>query len=102
MGCLKDALYDIELTDTTPWSHKPYWKSHSDRQFEKVEINGLLSCFIIESCISPWGFPSLVVHRHVKSEDKRRLCIDFRELNRRTVGDAFPMPDCDGILWLLA
>ena len=30
--------------------------------------------------------------------DKRRLVFDFRPLNDRTMGDAYPMPDCDSIL----
>lgn len=54
---------------------------------------------IAEPTISPWAFPSICVHRYMAGGiDKRRMVVDFRELNRRTVGDAFPMPDCDAIL----
>lgn len=28
--------------------------------------------------------------------------MDFRALNERTIGDAFPMPDCDFVLSLLS
>ena len=51
-----------------------------------------------EPTISPWAFPALCVHRYLNGVDKRRMCVDFRELNRRTVGDAYPMPDCDSVL----
>ena len=33
--------------------------------------------------------------------DKRRMAVDFRQLNARMIGDAFPMPDCDWVLSLL-
>lgn len=56
---------------------------------------------MVEDCISPWGAPALVVHREVKGVDKRRLAIDFRAVNEKTVTDAFPMPDCDWVLSLL-
>lgn len=69
--------------------------------FTRQEVLGLQECHVAEECISPWGFPSLVVHRLVKGVDKRRLAIDFRPLNLKTIGDAYPMPDCDWILSLL-
>jgi len=56
---------------------------------------------VAEACISPWAFPALIVHRLIRDDDKRRMAIDFRPLNWRTVNDAFPMPDCDWVLGLL-
>lgn len=63
-----------------------------------AEIEGLISCGIVEPCSSPWAFPALCVHRDIQGVDKRRMVVDFRELNRRTIGDAYPMPDCDSTL----
>ena len=40
----------------------------------------------------------MCVHRDIQGVDKRRMAIDFRQLNSRTVNDAYPMPDCDGVL----
>ena len=31
----------------------------------------------------------------------RRLCIDYRKVNKASVGDSFPMPSVDNILRLL-
>ena len=69
--------------------------------FAREEVAGLQECGIIRETISPWGFPSLIVHRMVHEEDKRRLVVDFRALNERTISDAYPMPDCDFVLSLL-
>ena len=73
----------------------------SDLAFCRSEVEGLRKCGVVEPCISPWGFAALIVHRQVHEEDKRRLAIDFRPLNSRTINDAFPMPDCDWVLSLL-
>lgn len=62
------------------------------------EVQQLVELGVAEPTASPWAFPALCVHRNLNGEDKRRMCVDFRELNTRTVNDAFPMPDCDSIL----
>ena len=75
--------------------------SIADLEFSRQEIDGLKQCQVVEDAISPWGFPSIIVHRIVDGVDKRRLVVDFRVLNSRTVHDAFPMPDCDWVLGML-
>lgn len=73
----------------------------ADLEFSRAEVEGLKECRVVEDTISPWGFPSIVVHRVIDGVDKRRLVVDFRPLNNRTLNDAFPMPDCDWVLGLL-
>ena len=101
MGIYTDGLFDIELDDYTPYVAAPYHMSLADLEFSRNEVDGLKECKVVRDTISPWGFPSIVVHRVVDGTDKRRLVVDFRPLNSRTRNDAFPMPDCDWVLGLL-
>lgn len=98
MGQYTDGKFDIIVTDETPIAHKPYKASESDHEFMSGEVLGLIECGIAEPTISPWSFPAICVHRLLNGIDKRRMVVDFRDLNKRTVNDAFPMPDCDTVL----
>jgi len=44
---------------------------------------------------SPWNSPLLVVKKKADTsgEEKWRLVIDYRKVNEKTVGDAYPLPD---------
>ena len=44
-------------------------------------------CFIKPS-VSPWGAPVVVVK---KKDETIRLCIDYRELNKVTVKNKYPL-----------
>ena len=62
------------------------------------EVQQLVELGVAEPTASPWAFPALYVHQNLNGKDKRRMCVDFRELNARTDNYAFPMPNCDSIL----
>jgi len=49
---------------------------------------------------SPWNSALLVVPKSVGPDGKRnwRLVVDFRKLNEKAVGDAYPLPDITEIL----
>ena len=48
----------------------------------------------IRSSTSPWGAPALFA----KKKDKTlRLCIDYRQLNRVTVKNQYPLPRIDDL-----
>lgn len=55
----------------------------------------LLEDGIIAKSDSAWKSSLLVVPKKVGRDGKRklRLVVDFRKLNEKTVGDAYPLPD---------
>jgi hypothetical protein len=55
---------------------------------------------IITESKSPWNSPLLIVPKKedASGEKKWRLVVDFRNLNEKSVGDAYPLPDITEIL----
>ena len=58
----------------------------------RAQLEELLSKGFIRPSISPWGAPVLFVK---KKDGSLRLCIDYRQLNRVTVRNRFPLPRID-------
>ena len=58
---------------------------------EEVErqIQDMLSLGIIEESSSPWMAPAVFAR---KKSGEIRLCVDYRELNKQTTKDAYPLP----------
>ena len=56
------------------------------------QLQQILSAGFIEESSSPWMAPLVLVRK--KSGDLR-LCVDYRELNKRMVKDAYPLPRPD-------
>lgn len=48
----------------------------------------------IRPSYSPWGAPVLFVK---KKEGSLRMCIDYRELNKLTVKNRYPLPRIDDL-----
>ena len=60
----------------------------------------LLEDGIIAKSDFPWNSPLLVVPKKVGPDGKRkrRLVVDFRKLNEKTIGNACPLPEITEIL----
>ena len=54
----------------------------------KTQLQDLLDKGFIRPSVSPWGAPVLFVK---KKDGSVRLCIDYRELNKRTVKNKYPL-----------
>jgi hypothetical protein len=65
-------------------------KVEVERQVEKLLKEG-----IIEESNSLWNSPILVMAKKMDASGKQkfRLVADYRKLNEKTVGDAYPLPD---------
>jgi len=55
----------------------------------KKQLHELLDKGLIRPSVSPWGAPVLFVR---KKDGSLRLCIDYREMNRVTVKNKYPLP----------
>ena len=75
-----------------PISIPPYMMSPVELRELKAQLEELLSKGFIRSSLSPWGAPVLFVKKKYGS---LRLCIDYRQLNRATIHNQYPLPRID-------
>ena len=59
-----------------------------------MQLEELLKKGYIRSSVSPWGAPILFVK---KKDGTLRLCIDFRQLNKYTIKNKYPLPKIDDL-----
>ncbi|GKF79142.1 hypothetical protein Tco_0234710, partial [Tanacetum coccineum] len=67
----------------------PFELEELSRQLKELQDKGL-----IRPSLSPWGAPVLFVK---KKDGSFRMCIDYRELNKLTVKNRYPLPRIDDL-----
>ncbi|KAJ4748698.1 polyprotein [Rhynchospora pubera] len=91
----REVEFGIELLPgTTPISKTPYRMAPAEMKELKVQLEELLAKGFIRPSSSPWGAPVLFVR---KKDGTLRLCIDYRELNKVTVKNRYPLPHIDDL-----
>ncbi|KAL4010684.1 hypothetical protein IC575_027695 [Cucumis melo] len=86
----REVDFAIELEPgTAPISRAPYRMAPAELKELKVQLQELLDKGFIRPSVSPWGAPVLFVK---KKDGSMRLCIDYRELNKVTVKNRYPLP----------
>lgn len=89
-------VQNIRVKDREPIYIKNYrlpyaQKSEIDRQVSIFLENGL-----IEPSVSDYNSPVLIVPK--KTKGQWRMCIDYRQVNKKIIADKFPLPRIDDIL----
>ena len=74
---------------TEPISKAPYRMTPLELKELKVQMEELVSKGFFRPSILPWGAPILFVK---KKDGSLRLCIDYRELNKVTLQNQYPLP----------
>ncbi|KAL0378531.1 UNVERIFIED_CONTAM: Retrovirus-related Pol polyprotein from transposon.6 [Sesamum radiatum] len=92
----REVDFTIEtFPGVAPISIAPYRMAPVELQELKKQIEELLEKGFIRPSTSPWGAPVLFVK---KKDGSMRLCIDYRQLNRVTVKNKYPLPRIDDLL----
>lgn len=89
------AIHKIPLLPgTNPINSKPFRLPFYQKENLEEEVQKLLKDNIIQPSKSPWCSPILLVPKKPDASGKRawRLCIDFRNINEKTIMDAYPLP----------
>ena len=87
--------FGIELhPGTSPISMTPHRMALVELQELSVQLQELLDKGFIRPSTSPWGAPVLFAKKKGKT---LRLCIDYRQLNRVTIKNRYPLPRIDDL-----
>ncbi|KAF5823288.1 putative nucleotidyltransferase, Ribonuclease H [Helianthus annuus] len=91
----REVEFGIELIPgAKPVAKAPYRLAPSELQELMSQIQDLLDKGFIRPSVSPWGAPVLFVR---KKDGSMRMCIDYRELNKLTVKNRYPLPRIDDL-----
>lgn len=60
----------------------------------KEQLQDLINKGFIHPSVSPWGAPVLFVK---KKDGSLKLCIDYRQLNKVTIKNKYPLPRIDDL-----
>ncbi|XP_028106251.1 uncharacterized protein LOC114305367 [Camellia sinensis] len=91
----REIEFTIEVASgTQPISKTPYRMSPVEMKELKIQLQDLLDKGFIRPSVSPWGAPVLFVK---KNDGTLRLCIDYRELNKVTIKNKYPLPRIDDL-----
>ncbi|KAL0536139.1 hypothetical protein IC582_025073 [Cucumis melo] len=91
----REIEFTIELLPgTAPISQAPYRMAPSELKELKMQLQELVDKGYIRPSVSPWGAPVLFVK---KKDGTLRLCIDYRQLNKVTIRNKYPLPCIDDL-----
>ncbi|KAD6794782.1 hypothetical protein E3N88_05678 [Mikania micrantha] len=82
------------IPGAAPVAKAPYRLAPSEMQELSGQLQELLDKGFIRPSFSPWGAPILFVK---KKDGSFRMCIDYRELNKLTIKNRYPLPRIDDL-----
>ena len=100
LTCTNKIAHRITTTDGTPVHTKQYRFPPAHKQEIERQVSTLLDDEIIKPSSSPYNSPLWIVPKKADSHGNKRwrMVIDYRALNEKTIGDAYPLPNITEIL----
>ncbi|GJV06574.1 putative reverse transcriptase domain-containing protein [Tanacetum coccineum] len=90
----RQVEFHIDLIPVCPVRVAPYHLAPSEMKELSKQLQELLEKGFIRPSSSPWGAPVLFVK---KKDGSFRMCIDYRELNKLTIKNRYPLPRIDDL-----
>ncbi|KAI3715133.1 hypothetical protein L6452_22102 [Arctium lappa] len=89
----RQVEFRIDLVPgATPVARSPYRFAPAKMQEMMAQLQELLEKGFVRPSSLPWGAPVLFVQ---KKDGTMRMCIDYRELNKATMKNKYPLPRID-------
>ncbi|CAL2238354.1 unnamed protein product [Prunus armeniaca] len=91
----RETEFTIELLPgTNPIHQAPYRMAPAELRELNTQLQELVDLGFIRPSVSPWGALVLFVK---KKDGSMRLCIDYRQSNKGTVRNRYPLPRIDDL-----
>ncbi|GJR84841.1 putative reverse transcriptase domain-containing protein [Tanacetum coccineum] len=92
---IRQVEFQIDLVPgAAPVARAPYRLAPSEMEELSTQLQELSNKGFIRPSSSPWGAPVLFVK---KKDGSFRMCIDYRELNKLTIKNRYPLPRIDNL-----
>ena len=92
----REIEFAIDLVPgASPISIAPYRMSPVELAEVKTQVEDLLNKQFVRPSVSPWGAPVLLVK---KKDGSMRMCVDYRQLNKVTIKNKYPLPRIDDLM----
>ncbi|KAA3473474.1 Retrotransposable element Tf2 [Gossypium australe] len=92
---IREVEFGIDLfAGMTPILIAPYRMAPTELKELKSQLQELTGRGFARSSFSPWGAPVLFVK---KKDGTIRMCIDYRQLNKVTIKNKYPLPRIDDL-----
>jgi len=92
----REVEFSIDLVpEAGPVSMAPYRVAPAELIELKKQVEDLLEKQFIRPSVSTWGAPVLLVK---KKDGGSRLCVDYRQLNKLTIKNKYPLPRIDDLM----
>ncbi|WMV42152.1 hypothetical protein MTR67_035537, partial [Solanum verrucosum] len=88
-----DFAIDLE-SGTKPISIPPYHMAPAQLKKLKDQLHNLFTKGFIRSSVSPWGAHVLFAR---KKDESMKMCIEYRQFNKLTVKNKYPLPHIDDL-----
>jgi len=96
LGSIKATYHRIELKPGfKPVPLNPYGIGPRTRELIKAQVDRMLKLGVIEPSQREWASQVVLIP---KPGGNPRFCIDYRQLNERTIRDSYPLPRMDDCL----
>ena len=89
LGCTAEVQHEIKLTDDQPVKQPCRRVPPAQLDEFREAVKDMLEAGVIRESKSPYSSPVVLVR---KKDKGLRICVDFRQLNRKTIKDAYPIP----------
>ena len=91
----REIEFPIDVVQgATPTSITPYRMTPLELKELKIQLQELLEKGFLRPSVSPWGAPVVFVK---KKDGTLQLCVDYRQLNKMTMKNKYPLPGIDDL-----